>query len=164
MKLYIDNLDVAGPRDYTQFLRGGRGPAIRRKLNQPDELEAMLLSEAQFLLMPIAGARVELVRDDGSKVFTGYLAEPLQAVSLGDNERGPWYSYVLKATGDEALLDHRPLPQRPNYVHLTAGGLLETLAEELCPGVFESSGVGDGGTLVSVSCGGTRRWIPPWSG
>jgi hypothetical protein len=158
MKLLIDNLDVAGPRDYTQFLRGGRGPAIRRKLNQPDELEAMLLSEAQFLLTPIAGARVELVRNDGSKLFTGYLTEPLQAVSLGENERGSWYSYTLKATGDEALLDHRPLPARPNYVHVTAGGLLETLAEELCPGVFESSGIGDGGTMASVSCGGTRRW------
>jgi hypothetical protein len=158
MKLYIDNLDVAGPRDYTQFLSGGRGPVIRRKLNHPDELEATLLSESQFMLMPIAGARVQLVRDDGSKLFTGYLTEPLRGVSLGDSERGPWYSYVLKATGDEALLDHRPLPARPNYARVTAGQLLEDLAEELCPGAFETSGLGDGGTVVAVSCGGARRW------
>jgi hypothetical protein len=158
MKLYIDNLDVAGPRDYTQFLRGGRGPVIRRRLNQPDELEATLFSEAQFMLVPIAGARVQLVRDDGTRLFTGYLAEPLQAISLGESERGPWYSYLVKATGDEAILDHRPLPARPNYVRVTAGALLEELAEELCPGVFETSGIGDGGTLVSAPCGGTRRW------
>src|SRR5512146_80460 len=145
MKLYIDNLDVVGPRDYTQFLRGGRGPLIRRKLNQPDELEATLLGEAQSILAPIAGARVQLIRDDGTKLFTGYLTEPLQAVSLGESERGPWYSYVLKAIGDEALLDHRPLSARPNYIHVTAGGLLEKLADELCPGIFETSAVGDGG-------------------
>lgn len=158
MKLLIDNLDVAGPRDYTQFLRGGRGPVIRRSLNQPDQFEATLLSEAQFMLMPIAGARVQFVRNDGTKLFTGYLTEPLQAVSLGDSERGPWYSYVLKAVGDEVLLDHRPLPARPNYVDVTAGRLLESLTEELCPGIFETSGIGDDGALVAVSCGGTRRW------
>ncbi len=158
MKLYIDNLDAAGPLDYTQFLRGGRGPVIRRKLNQPDELEATLLGEAQSNFAPIAGARVQLVRDNGTKLFTGYLREPPQAVSLGENERGPWYSYALKATGDEVLLDHRPLPARPNYVRVTVSRLLEGLAGELCPGVFETSPVGEGGTLVAVSCGGTRRW------
>src|SRR5512146_802860 len=158
MKLFIDNLDVAGPRDYTHFLRGGRGPVIRRKLNQPVEFEATLFSEAQFMLVPVSGARVELVREDGTKLFTGYLTQPPQAVSLGESERGPWYSYILRAIGDEALLDRRPLPARPDFVRRTAGELLEDLAEELCPGVFETSGVGEGGTVVSVSCGGTRRW------
>ena len=158
MKLFIDNLDVAGPRDYTHFLRGGRGPVIRRKLNQPVEFEATLFSEAQFMLVPVSGARVELVREDGTKLFTGYLTQPPQAVSLGESERGPWYSYLLRAIGDEALLDRRPLPARPDFVRRTAGDILEDLAEELCPGVFETSGVGAGGTVVSVSCGGTRRW------
>jgi hypothetical protein len=155
MKLLIDNLDA---RDYTPFLRGGSNPVVRRKLNQPDQLEATLLSEPQNILLPVPGARVQVVRNDGTKLFTGYLARPLEGACVGETERGPWLSYKLTAVGDEHLLDRRPLPPRPSYVQIGAGELLQDLAQELCPGSLDFSGVGDVGTLTEVACGGTRFW------
>lgn len=158
MKLLIDNLDMAGARDYTSFLSGARNPIVHRKLNQPDQLEVTLLSQPQKILLPAAGAKVQLLRSDGTSLFTGYLAQPPQSACLGESERGPWLSYKLRAVGDEYLLDRRPLPPRPNYVDLGPGELLEDLAEELCPGVFDFSGVGEVGKLTELVCGGTRRW------
>jgi hypothetical protein len=101
---------------------------------------------------------VQLVRNDGSKQFTGYLVQPPEPACVGETERGPWVTYKLTAIGDEYLLDRRPLPVRPNYVAVNAGQLVHELAEELCPGVYECSGIADVGTVAEIACGGTRRW------
>lgn len=158
MRLFIDNLDGAGPRNYTGFLSQARGPKVHRKLHHADELELLLTSESGKMLLPTAGARVELVRADGSKIFTGFLKTSPEPSCLGMEDRGAWVGYALRAIGEEYLLDRRPLAARPNYTGVNAGKLLSDLAEELCPGVFDTNAVAEGDVLTGVSCGGTRTW------
>ncbi len=159
MKLLIDNLDNAGLRDYTPYLCVDHGPVIRRTLNRPDELDATLTGNPGSLRIPVENARVELVFADGSKLFTGYLSRAPEALSLGATERGPWNAYRLKASGDQYVLDRKPLPARPSFVQKPAGELLQELTDELCPGgLFDTSQIATGEIVPEVTCGGTRRW------
>ena len=77
MILTIDNLDNAGPRDYSSFLDGEHLPRIVRKYNQAPGMQVWLTG-ANDLTAPTLGARVELRRRDGSAVFTGYLSQAPQ--------------------------------------------------------------------------------------
>lgn len=158
MRLYIDNLDGAGPRNYTEFLGQGSAPKVHRRLNRTDELEFLLTGESGKVPVPSSGARVTLVRADGSKIFTGYISGKPQAGCLGVEESTAWVGYRVQAIGDEFLLDRTPLHARPNYAGAQAGKLLADLANELCPGVFDTGAVADGESVTSVSCGGTRTW------
>ena len=158
MRLYIDNLDASGPRNYTAFLAQGHGPKVHRRLHRADQLEFLLTAESGQMLVPAAGARVELVRADGSKLFTGYITSAPEAACLGVEERGAWIGYTVKAVGDEYLLDRFPLPSRPSYAGANAGELLSELAQELCPGVFDTSAVAAGEPTTTVACGGTSTW------
>ena len=74
MKLQIDNLDGAGPRDYTDSIDAAHAPLVTRKLNQPAELRFTLLQIGANFIVPVRGARVLLGRSNGQDVFTGYVA------------------------------------------------------------------------------------------
>jgi hypothetical protein len=45
MKLTIDNLQGAGPADYTAALDGTIAPRVERKINQPAQLRCSLLAD-----------------------------------------------------------------------------------------------------------------------
>src|SRR5690348_10251267 len=143
MKLTIDNHDGAGARDYTGAVDAEQRPRVRRRLNRPAEAEIRLVSaEAQFIA-PAAGGRVILAREDGEKLFTGYLRTAPEREYLGWGERGPVYRYALAAIGDEFLLDQRTPPQRSPFVNRSAGSALKQLAEDLLPGGFATGAVQD---------------------
>ena len=51
-------------------------------------------------IVPAGGARVIVSRDDGTKLFTGYLAEAPAYEYLGWGERGPGYRYTTVQVWD----------------------------------------------------------------
>jgi hypothetical protein len=149
MKLTIDNLQGAGPQDYTGAVDGTVAPKIERRLNKPAELRLSLVANSPTFEVPVVGARVTLGKTNGSDVFTGYLTESPQFEYLGWGEQGPLYRYHLVAESDEVLLDQKALPNRPPFVDRSAGDALRQLTEDLLPGWYDTSGVQDVDTLVS---------------
>ena len=151
MKLMIDNLQGQGPQDYSTALDGTRPPKVERKLNQPAELTFSLVANAPGFVVPVAGARVTLGRTNGSDVFTGYLTGAPQYEYLGWGEQGPVYRYNLEAQSDELLLNQKALPNRSPFVDRSAGDALRQLAQDLLPGVFDTTEVQDVDTLATYA-------------
>ncbi|HYX70984.1 MAG TPA: hypothetical protein VE825_17750, partial [Terriglobales bacterium] len=152
MQLTIDDLD------YTAALSAEPPVRILRRLNRPTELRATLVATDPGFLVPASGARVILACRDGSKLFTGYVAAPLEHEYLGWGERGPVYRYTLVALSDESLLDRKTLPARAPFVARTAGDALKQLAQDLLPGAFDTSAVADAATLPSFSISPQQTW------
>src|SRR5580698_4714338 len=149
MKLTIDNLQGAGPVDYTAALDGTVAPRVERKINQPSGLRCSLLGSSAGFVVPAAGGRVSLVKANGAFVFTGYLTQAPQCEYLGFGEQGGVYRYELVAESDEVLLDQKALPNRAPSVERTAGAALRQLAQDLLPGGFDTSAVQDVDTLAA---------------
>jgi hypothetical protein len=149
MKLTIDNLQGAGAMDYTAALDGTVAPRVARKINQPSELQCSLVGSSPGFVVPAAGARVILVKANGSFLFTGYLTQAPTYEYLGWGEQGAVYRYELVAQSDEVLLDQKALPNRAPFVGRSAGGALRQLAQDLLPGWFNTSAVQDVDTLAS---------------
>jgi hypothetical protein len=150
MNLTIDNLQGLGPGIYTPYLDGTKPPFVVRKLNQPAELRCSLLANATSLVVPVAGARLTLVKGNGSYLF-GYLTSSPQYEYLGSGEQGPVYRYNLVAQSDEVLLNQKALPNRSAFVERSAGSALRQLAQDLLPGGFETSTVQDVDTLATYA-------------
>jgi len=139
-KLQIDNLDGAGPRDYTAAIDAANTPRITRKLNEPSELRFSLLLGPD-LVVPRRGARVLLGRTNGQDVFTGYVTTSPEYEFLGWGQQGPQYRFNIVALSDETLLDEKRLPSRNPFVARSAGDALRALAESASPGAFDTSAV-----------------------
>jgi len=148
MKLTIDNLQGQGPQDYSGALDATKPATVERKLNQPAELQFSLLANSSGFVIPVTGARVILVKANGSYVFTGYVIAAPQYEYLGWGEQSPVYRYNVAALSDEALLDQKALPNRSPFVDRSAGNALEQLAQDLLPGRFNASAVQGVDTLA----------------
>jgi hypothetical protein len=147
MILTIDNFDGSGARDYTGALDAERPPHVYRLLNRPSRISAWLYAPGAEFVVPARGARVELARNNGGKVFTGHVTAAPQYEYLGWDERGPVYRYALQAAGDEAPLSAKALPPRATFVQRGAGEALRTLANDLTPGALDGSGCEDAAVL-----------------
>jgi hypothetical protein len=158
MKLTIDNLLGQGPVDYTAALDGTVTPRVERKINQPSTLRCSLLGTAAGFVVPAMGARVVLAKTNGSFVFTGYLTQAPQFEYLGWGEQAAVYRYDLIAESDEVLLDQKALPNRAPFVDRTAGGALTQLAQDLLPGVFNTSAVQNVDTLASYAVNPQKKF------
>jgi hypothetical protein len=157
MILTIDNLDNAGPRDYSAAVDGEHLPKITRKYNQPAAMQAWLAG-LSGLPLPALGARVELRRRDGSAVFTGYLSQAPQRELLGAGQAGPISRWLLSAVGEEYVLNRGVLPARAPIAGCCGGDILKALTSELAPGVFDVSGVQSMEMLAPFSVNCELNW------
>jgi hypothetical protein len=144
MKLIIDS------SDYTSHLDASVRPRVNRALNKPTKMTATLIASDPAFVVPAADARVILERNDGYRVFTGYLDGAPAWEHLGWNERGPVYRYELKATSDEIILNRKRLPQRAPMVNRTAGGALKQLATD-AGSTMDVTGVQDVATIAQFT-------------
>lgn len=140
MKLQIDNLDGAGPKDYTATIDVANTPRITRRLNQPSELRFSLLL-GPGLVVPQRGARVLLGKTNGQDIFSGYITASPEYEFLGWRQEGPLYRYNLVARSDEVLLDEKRLPARSPFVARTAGDAVRTLCNSVVTGAFGTTAV-----------------------
>ncbi|HWR34722.1 MAG TPA: hypothetical protein VN622_02490 [Clostridia bacterium] len=157
MILTIDNFDMVGPRDYTEMLDAQRPANIVRKLNEPARLEAWLVAQGVNFRTPVNGARVVIERRDGVRIFTGHVEAMPEHECLGEGERGPVFRYALKATGDEYLLDRKPVRNRAPFVNRAAGEVLAEMANELSP-LLDTSGIQAVEQVASYASDPRRKW------
>ncbi len=168
MRITIDNLDGAGPCDYTCAVpanaKGGSSLTVQRGLNVPARCTFELVEGAGGLALPVRRARVAVSTDAGALLFTGYLATEPVRIYAGESTSGTVYRARLSAVSDEWLLDN--LGSGGNaYDAMSLGlsgvALLERLGSRV-----------PGGALLPVSSGaGTVRatgvYLPdqarPWS-
>ena len=158
MKLTIDNLDGQGARDYTAFLDGARRLRVQRRLNKPAEMHMSLVAGGDEFLVPPTGAHVTLSRDNGSTVFSGYVASSPTFQYMGWGERGPLYRYEVRAGGEESLLDKKAPPPRSPFVARSAGGALRQLSEDTIAGFADYSGVEAGDTIPFYAVSSAKAW------
>lgn len=158
MKLFIDNHDGLGQQDYSAYLDAEHLPKLKRRLNQAATMEAWLVSGDAGFRVPASGARVILQRDDGYKLFTGYLAAAPQQQYLGSAQTGAVWRYALAAIDDSWLLGHNaPTPRTP-FVYRTAGDALRTISNDVLPGGLDLSGVQDLGYVNQYVASSQRSW------
>jgi len=158
MKLLIDNHDGLGLQDYSAHLDTASLPQLKRRLNQPSEMLAWLVSGDATFQTPVSGARVIVQRDDGYKLFTGYLTCSSQQQYLGTTQVGVVWRYLLAALDDSWLLDHNAPPARTPFVYRTAGDALRTITNDVLPGVLDTSGVQDLGFVNQYVASSQRLW------
>lgn len=141
MRLAIDNFGGAGARDYTPWVEAV-SVKVTRVLNQGEKLECTLVAEEGDIEAPASGGRIVLAREDGHKLFTGYLVEAPRVDFLGVQQSGSVQHFRLIARSDEALLDRKRIPQRPPFLERTAGGILRQLISD-CGGVLGTAEINE---------------------
>ncbi len=158
MKIIIDNHDGMGQQDYSAYFDGEHLPKLKRRLNRAAEMEMWLASGDAGFRVPASGARVVLQRDDGYKLFTGYLTAAPQQQYLGATQTGAVWRYALAAIDDSWLLDHNaPTPRTP-FVYRTAGDALRTITNDVLPGTLDLSAVQDLGYVNQFAASSQRSW------
>jgi len=158
MKLTIDNNDNRGPQDYTPYLDATALPRIKRKLNRAWQMTAALVAAEPSFVIPASGGRVVLQRDDGYKLFTGYLTAAPQQELLGYGQAARAWRYLLVAQDDSWLLDRNSVAIRPAFAWRTAGDALRTLTNDALPGVLDTSGVQDFANVYQYASNAQKRW------
>ena len=158
MRLMIDNLDGRGALDYSFCVAMSAGVSVRRKLNAPSELLVSLLCGESSPGVPAWGARVVLIKDDGSYVFTGYLTAEPGCEYLGWAGGGPQYRYDVVALSDVVLLEQKALVPEPPFVARSAGSALSRLTLDVMPGWFDLQGIGAEDRLPTFRVDGRESW------
>jgi hypothetical protein len=105
VKLTIDNVD------YTSALAAKPPLRIERELNAPSICSFVLVPSAVNLAVPLRFGRVVVSDDNGTVLFTGYIATEPALELAGEGPAGPVYQAVVSAISDELLLDIQGVPQ-----------------------------------------------------
>ena len=158
MKLTIDNLDGRGAWDYSAYVEDGKKLRLLRRLNRPTEVRFSLVASAPDFVVPANGARVMLGQLNGQDVFTGYIVAVPKYEYLGWGLQGPVYRYNVVARSDEVWLDRKTIRRRFPFVARSAGDALRQLAEDLMPGVFDTSRIQAVDMLPSYPCDPQKSW------
>ncbi len=169
MRITIDNLDGAGPLDYTCAVpadaKGGSSLTVQRGLNVPSRCTLELVDGACGLALPVRFARVVVSSDAGGLLFTGYLATEPVRVYAGETTSGVVYRARLSAVSDEWLLDKLGSgggAYDNTSLGLTGQALLARLASRLAGGAATLPVAAGAGTPQS-----TGVYVPsptaPWS-
>ena len=148
MKITIDNLDGAGALDYSAALSAVGPLKIERTLNEPSLCAAMLDVNALNLPAPARRGRVVVMSDNGTILFTGYLATEPERVYAGVASEGPVYRVVIHAVSDDWLLDKQPLTVGGAGLSQTAGQMLRTLTSRV-----DAAGIATGGVSAGAAIG-----------
>ncbi|QHN01955.1 hypothetical protein FTO74_00095 [Granulicella sp. WH15] len=140
MKLTIDNLDGKGAVDYSGAVDRSNVRSsplkIQRVLNEPSILSGMLCLEGTALPGPVRRGRVVVAAQNGTVLFTGYLATEPESVYAGVGGAGPVYRLAFSAVSDEWLLDKQPaVPFAGAGLSVEGGTLLQTLVQRAGGGV-----------------------------
>lgn len=150
MKLSIDNLQGAGPVDYSAALSADAALALKieRELNAPSRCTGTLdvgtpanAGAADALPVPVRRARIAVASDSGLVLFTGYLATEPVPIYAGVGIAGPVYRFAFTAVSDEWLLDKQSPTLSSGGFAVAGGSLLETLTDCIAAGVLTTSGV-----------------------
>jgi hypothetical protein len=158
MKLTIDNNDSRGPQDYTPYIDVAALPTISRKLNRAWQMSVGLSAADATFVLPASGGRIVLQRNDGYKLFTGYLTGAPQQQLAGYGQQRRVWRYAVMAQDDSWLLDRNALAIRPPFTWRSAGDALRTITGDVLPGVLDTSGVQDFANIYQYATDAQKSW------
>lgn len=147
MKLTIDNLDGKGPADYSAALCKSTPFRIERKLNEPTICTMLLDCNSTALEIPVRHARIAATADNGTLLFTGYVAIEPAPVYTGAGMTGPLYQTSLSVMSDEWLLDKQQVPMSGAGYSQGTGQLLRTLTARVGADQITTNNVVDTATV-----------------
>jgi hypothetical protein len=158
MILTIDNLTGLGPLDYSAAIAADSPLKIVRTLNKPSILTALL--EPGTLPTPARRGRLIATADNGTILFTGYLAVEPVALYAGVATTGTVYRYEISALSDEWLLDKQPLPLLGATLASASGTALRSLTQRAGAGasLFTTAGVSAGLAIGVFEPSQTESW------
>jgi hypothetical protein len=147
LKITIDNHDGLGAVDYSTRLCTEKPLQIKRTLNEPSLLAGMV-DCSDGGKTPMRGARVRVLADNGTVLFTGVVATEPVAVYAGAGMAGAVYRSALRAVSEEWLLNQLGMTAGGAGYAQNSGQLLEALAAR-----SENAALAAGGTGGTVSVG-----------
>lgn len=169
MKITIDNLDGLGAVDYSGAVcakePGITALTVQRVLNVPSRCTAEILLGIEGLAIPSRHARVVVTTEDGTEIFTGYIATEPVRIYAGEATTGTAYRARVTAVSDEWLLDKLGSgagERSPVLLPLNAHGLLTTLTERVQVGGSAGVTVASGGSTAAMGAFATKV-AGPWS-
>jgi hypothetical protein len=154
--LTIDNLDGLGALDYTACLDASSPLTIKRVLNTPSLCSGLLFLNG--LAKPARRARVVLAADNGTLLFTGYIATEAVDEYAGAGLDGPLYRTTFSAVSDEWLLDKQTVPLSGAGLAQAGGLVLKALTNRVDTGLFTTAGVADGRSVGIFEPDPAQNW------
>lgn len=115
-------------QDYTTALDGARPLTIERKLNEPSVCQLWLsLPVSGSLTLPVRNQALDVIGDDATTYFTGYIAVSPLPEYAGLALEGPRYRIAIQALSDELLLDQLLMAPATGASGETVGALMTGL-------------------------------------
>ncbi|GAC1355317.1 MAG: hypothetical protein NVSMB3_00360 [Acidobacteriaceae bacterium] len=158
MKISLDNLDGRGAVDYSAWVSEAGPLKVERRLNVPSTCHCILDLSSAALTTPVRKARVIVTKNDGTVLFTGYVATEPELVYSGVGLSGPVFRIAVKAISDEWLLDRRSVPGSGAGLGQNGLAALATLTDRVGMGllsVASTGGVRDVGVFQPAQ---NRSW------
>ncbi len=129
-------------QDYTAALDAERPLTIERRLNEPSACQLWLSLPANgSLTTPLRNQFLEVVGDDTTIYFTGYIAVSPLPEYAGFAMEGPRYRIAIQAVSDELLLDQLLMPPSAGTAGESAGSLMTALVTHSGSGVLSTLGL-----------------------
>ena len=148
-------------RDYTKYLDGS-SVSIEEKINIPAQCTFALTPSDRTFVLPPQRAYVSLVSTQYDRsLFSGFIAsEPVRTFQgvAGFANGTQLFQYGMTCTSDDYLLNIKAVPFIPAFINRTQGQILSQLAEILCPGFFDSSGIASGDLVPFFEYTPTQGW------
>jgi hypothetical protein len=159
LKITIDNQDGLGAVDYSALLCAEKPLQIKRTLNAPSFCMGMVDCSGGAKV-PVRGARVTVIAENGTVLFTGIAATEAIAVYSGAGWMGSVYRSEFRAISDEWLLDVQAVPVSGAGYAQNSGQLLKTLTTRVGGTLLTTTGVS--GLVESVGVYQPEA-AEPWS-
>ena len=145
-------------QDYTAALDAERPLTIERRLNEPSTCQLWLSLPANgSLTTPSRNQFLEVVGDDTTIYFTGYIAVSPLPEYAGFAMEGPRYRIAIQAVSDELLLDQLLMPPSAGTTGESAGSLMTALVTHSGSGVLSTLGLSLGAQVNNFVPGSWRK-------
>lgn len=90
--------------------------------------------------------------------FTGYITNEPEYVYLGEKAGVPHWGFHYQASSDDILLSQNALGILPPFMNMTQGQIIIALANNIAPGLFNTSNVHAGLTLARYVVNPTQKF------
>src|ERR1044072_5312467 len=169
-RLYVDNRDGFGERDFTHYLVDAKR-FFRHTKNEPQLFDFAVtnINDGGDWGVPRGGAFVRFIDDRwerrhaaiGDRVlYTGYITEEPDPKFLGTNNGLVW-AYEISTVSEEFLANSKRLPPG-TYVNKSRGYILKDLLERMFvdspTSPYNLTGISDGGTEQLFQVNTSQSW------
>jgi hypothetical protein len=151
MAVTLSSTQIGSSPDYYRYVSDAVTKTDR--MGDPDILDFTVLpTDGQFVRLSRGAyikASSEVLKDNQGTIvdwFTGYITNDPEYDYLGVDSitKKPAFGYKYEAQSDECILSQQSLGISKPFINMTQGQILASIADQLLPGMFDTSGIQDG--------------------